>query len=300
MEKNDTYAYLEWFTYGVEMIYTQFEWLYSFMNKIAINYNLPYETVQMAMACITFTFLYLTFKSQKLNILLAFAFYYLLCDYFRSFNIMRQMTAGAVVMYAISCLKNKENLKFFILVFFASGLHATSFLVLLLYFLRKESNEISQKMVFTVLTITFIAGAINLFKPIVDMLGAYIPRYVTGEANRLETFSISKLFMNLLFMYLYHLMDRKSIFVKSMFIGLCIMNTITFNVDMMRIIYYFLSSQIIIFSQLLYQLNVSKKDKYIISAYSLFTFVYLVLYGDMSGVLEYKMINSLHYCKYSI
>lgn len=296
MTNNDTSAYYEWFTYDVDLIHEQFEWLYSYLCQFAKGYYLPYEVVQMSMACITFIFLYLSFKKEGLNIILAFAMYYLLCDYFRSFNFMRQMTAGPIVLYALTCLRYNEIKKFIFFIIIASGIHATSLAILPLYFFRKENTEFHKKIIVIILLITFIGGAINAFYSIITSLSSYMSRYVTTALLREETFSLAKLLMNIIYVYMYDKMDKKSIYTKAYFIGICLMNIITFSPDMMRISYHFLIAQVIVFGQI-WRSNVKIKntDKFIIASYCVVTFVYLVLYSNMSGVLDYKITDRFHY-----
>lgn len=291
MINNDTETYYKWFTFDVDTIYEQFEWLYSFMNEIAKIMNLPYESVQMTMSCITFIFLFLTFRKEKLNILMAFALYYLLCDYFRSFNIMRQMTAGSIVLYALACLRNNELRKFILCVVIASGIHTTSLIVLPMFLLHKKQIEFSQFVVIISVFLTFILGALNLFKPLIDAMGTYLPRYISGVTLREETFSISKLMMSVFYIYFYGKMDKKSIYTKAYFLGICLMNIITFNPEMMRICFYLLGTQIMV----LIHLCKNKNDSKIVWTYCILTFAYLVLLNNMSGVLEYKIITKFNY-----
>lgn len=296
MTNNDTYAYYEWFTYDIELINEQFEWLYSYFCQVAQFYNFPYETVQMLMACITFLFLYLAFKKEKLNVILAFAMYYFLCDYFRSFNFMRQMTSGAIVLYALACLRNKEIWKFIVTIVIASGIHTTALAVLPLYFFRKEKIEFTKTFVVITLIVTFVGGALNLFFSIISSMSSLMSRYMSLEILRDETFSLAKLLMNVIYVYMYDKMDKKSLYTISYFIGICLMNVITFSPDMMRISYHFLIAQIIVWGNLwTNKIKVQNIDRNIILSYCIVTFVYLVLYANMSGVLDYKIIDKFHY-----
>lgn len=298
MGKNDTEAYFEWFGYDNDLLLFQFEPFYAYLNIFVYESGLPYELVQLIMATITIGFLVLAFKKEKTNLLFSLSLYYFLCYYFRSYNIMRQMAAISIVLYAFSCLRHKQMLKYTLLTLFASLIHITSLLTFIAFFFRKEKTSFNKAFVIITLFITFILGAFNVFQPIIASFGSILPRYFVGEATRTETFSLSKLAMNALFIFLYFNTNTKSIYMKLYFVGICLINIITFHVDMMRISYYFLIAEVMAFSEAVKYRRLSINGRYMLIVtlvYSIFLFSYLVLWGDMSGVLEYEPVKYLHY-----
>ncbi len=298
MEKNDTEAYYEWFGYDNDLLFLQFEPLYAYLNIFVYEAGLPYELIQLVMASITIGFIVLAFKKEQTNVMFSLSLYYLLCYYFRSYNIMRQMAAISIVLYAFSCLRHKQIVKYILLTIFASLIHTTSLLTFVAFFFRKEKKSLNTIFVISTLIITFILGAINAFQPILSSLGSFLPRYLDFEPTRTETFSLSKLAMNIFYIFLYFNTNTKNIYVKLYFVGICLINIITFHVDMMRISYFFLIAEVIVLSETLKYRRQTVTGHYmpiVTLAYSIFIFSYLVLWGDMSGVLEYEPTTYLHY-----
>lgn len=298
MEKNDTEAYFEWFGYDSDLLFLQFEPFYAYLNIFVYELGLPYELIQLVMASITIGFLVLAFKKENTNLLFSLSLYYFLCYYFRSYNIMRQMAAISIVLYAYSCLRHKQTLKYILLTLLAALIHTTSLLTFVAFFFRKEKTSFNKLFVIITLIVTFILGALNAFQPIIASLGSILPRYLVGEATRTETFSLSKLAMNVFFIFLYFNTNTKSIYTKLYFMGICLINIITFHVDMMRISYFFLIAEVMVLSEVVKCRRLSTNGQYmpiVTLAYSIFIFSYLVLWGDMSGVLEYELVNFLHY-----
>jgi hypothetical protein len=121
-------------------------------------------------------------------------------------------------------------------------------------------------------------------------------RYITGEVTREETFSLSKMLMNILYMYMYKFFEKDSLYVKLYFVGLCLMNAITFHIDMMRISYYFLSVQIIVYADYIHKHPKQIANALLIWAYAIFTFFYIMILSDQCGLVsQYALTNKFHY-----
>lgn len=106
----------------------------------AITYSLKALDIhpQFLFVIVAFISLFYVFKAGlKIKQLDLTLLLYVIIFYLNSLNALRQETAVAILMYAVTCLINKEHKKFILLTLFASGFHYVSLLFLPLVVLTR-------------------------------------------------------------------------------------------------------------------------------------------------------------------
>lgn len=116
------------------------------------------------------------------------AFYF----YFQSFNIMRQLLACAIVLYAFTFIKQKRITPFIIYVFFASTFHVSALVALPFYYISKI--KLSRTISTILIALSFILSSI-LIPKIVDLVSGIELYSMYADGDVKETSYIS---MNLL------------------------------------------------------------------------------------------------------
>lgn len=132
-----------------------------FLNKIIIYFGLGYEWLFIFVAIFIHLFAFLAYP--KKNKYIAHLFFMLLF-YFQTFNILRQMMAIVVIMYAFKLyMQQRNDIRFYIMVVFASLFHS---IALIFLFIPILNNKLTQK---------FLAGfswSAILFWALTFLLGA--------------------------------------------------------------------------------------------------------------------------------
>lgn len=105
--------------------------------RIIFEFGLDSRFILFFFAAISYSFLYLAFKSFKVNLFYGIAFYLILGYLFQSFNISRQISAACILLYAYSfLLENRKKGYFFALIFLATLIHSFSIIYIFAYFLK--------------------------------------------------------------------------------------------------------------------------------------------------------------------
>lgn len=103
---------------------------YYFLNWIVVKSGLSFEYL---IATVSFFISLFFFKSYPNKNKTVFHFVLWITIYLETFNTLRSMLAAGLLMLAVSIyIKNKNNLKYFVLVFIAASFHKSAFLFLLL------------------------------------------------------------------------------------------------------------------------------------------------------------------------
>ncbi|MDK2839884.1 MAG: hypothetical protein PWQ83_1450, partial [Thermosipho sp. (in: thermotogales)] len=112
------------------------------------------------MVITTVIILYLYFKELKRsssNIWLSVFMFVTVGDFYPSFNITRQIMAGAIIFSASKFLYERKMFKYFIFVFFAALFHKTALIMMLFYFLLNlKINKMNLSFIFVILGILYI------------------------------------------------------------------------------------------------------------------------------------------------
>ena len=110
-----------------------------FIYKCIYNNNLPERTIIVFYSLITFLFLRLSSKRLNIDLATLMVVFLLGGAYIYSFNIARQYTGLAVIVYAITYIYEKDfkrSLLFFLFVLFAITIHTSSIIFMPLYLFR--------------------------------------------------------------------------------------------------------------------------------------------------------------------
>ena len=198
-------------------------------------------------------------------------------------NIMRQglaMTWG--LLFYLFYGRKKI---FFIFLLIPMMIHSSSVILIILPFLRRLSFN---KMVYVIVSsVTFILGSFNylsgLIKSVVlgiDSFSMYSDEYYTGSS-----FSLTRLLLNVFFLYLIYVAKEVNEYMKIVFVGICILNIFSFNPYIARMAQYLLLFQIILYPSI--DILCKKRQiKRVVWTYSFIVFAFM-LGMNVAEVLPY-------------
>ncbi len=110
---------------------------YLLMNKIFSNYIIDYQVLYLFIAFIVaFSVIYYLYKNSSMIYLSCFTFITIGCFYF-SMDFLRQVIAGAIILYALNNLEKKQYLHYIVLIIFAICFHKSAILMIPLSFVLK-------------------------------------------------------------------------------------------------------------------------------------------------------------------
>ncbi len=110
---------------------------YTIINKILADYIPEYQIVFILFAL--FFAAAVTFCVYKYCEIpwLGFAFFLTFGIYFNTFNYLRQMTAGFIVLYALRYVEKKQFFRYLMIVLFASFFHVSALVMIPFYFILR-------------------------------------------------------------------------------------------------------------------------------------------------------------------
>lgn len=292
-EENDTHNYFEAYELAKSSLDNiQFEIGYIFINAICIKLHLGFQSVLIIMSSISIIFVTWAAKRCGKDGFAVLMFYFLLTYYFYNFNAMRQMTGISIVILGYTYLRDKKKLIFILCILAATLFHKSCIVALLCLLFTNDKKEIPSTIANICIIFSLIIGSLNItiqFLPIFqEIFPDYIGNYSDYKAAS-NSFSISKLALSILFMYLYTQMDRKNLYIKTVFLGIVLFNLMSFSTAALRIAYTFTPVQALLYATSTFKTN-EKLNKSIIIIYSLFVYYYMVYY-NYSGVLDYEFCD---------
>jgi transmembrane protein EpsG len=151
------------------------EFAYLLLNKMV---GLLTDNVQWIFFITSFIIIFLVFKTvyQHSSIVWLSIYLFAVGGYIASFNIVRQYIAISLVFYSYKYMKDKNLIKFTLLVITASFFHYSALLILPLYFILNLDLNFKKMLLFS-----FIGGLIGLFfDPIVNTVqGVFYSEYTS-------------------------------------------------------------------------------------------------------------------------
>src|SRR5690625_4687138 len=190
----DYFNYLQGFINSTISGTTDSEFLYSIISKTVGFLGLDFQFVLFINAFITTIFIYLALRNHKnvLSIGLGM-FLYMLLYYQMSYNIVRQVTALAILLYSLQYI-SKRNFKLFTLfIILAMGFHTTAIIFYPLYFLNwlygSSKHKILKILSFSLLIVVIINLSSFLF-PIVSQFEVF-SYYANSYLKQSEEFNLS-------------------------------------------------------------------------------------------------------------
>lgn len=256
------------------------------INELAIILNTGYESVVFCASFLTLCPIFVSIWKYSRRPFESVLFFYLLFFYFQSFNATRQMIAIAFVFSGYNDFLHGKKRSFYIQLCMALLFHYSALLALIFPFIFKRV-KISICGVLLILPITYIMGILIVPNVIqyVPLIGKY-SIYLLKEVD--TSFSIPRLLINCLCLLIIFTSDRTNNYLKLFYIGIVCFNLLAFNETAGRCALYFMSSQMMLFSDISCQY---KGNKSLIKvATMLYGIVYLtmLLLNNNGEVLPYS------------
>lgn len=205
------------------------------------------------------------------------------------FNISRQMIAVSLGMWAFFMLERDIKLIYILPVILATTFFHTSGLILFLaYFLKKikiQSGTVTFLLVTTFL-VPFIFPVTNMIDVVISRIGLLSRFNDYLSATNKEAFSINRLLMNCLFVFISikHPSITKDLYFKGIIFGMIILNLFPTSSFITRCGIYYLMGQIVLLPR--YYQNGDQFDKILVWGYSFAVFLSFVL-NNNGGIVPY-------------
>lgn len=202
---------------------------YLFLNylvsRITNNFNVFLFVIQL----ISNMLVVITLYKYKDKVPLWMGLLYFLCVFYcRTYNLLRQSLALAIVFFSIRYLDEEKSLKYFISIMIASLFHYTAIFAILLFFIYKICNnkKDNKKLILIVILAIFLCAFI---KPVIAFLYSIgvvnikIYSYLNLFAQEKIDISISdEIFkLSILFIILVHIKDNVSKMKINKFLLIC-------------------------------------------------------------------------------
>lgn len=249
---------------------------YILLNKLVIFMNGNYNVVIFLASLITISFTYLGIRHYKDKISTTLAwFFFLILFYQRSFNLVRQMMAVAIVFFGFRYLDIRERkedeekkkyilyylsqtLKYTICVLIATTFHTTALMMLIAIFLRpiysnSKYKYISLATFVILLTVILNFKAIYNFTVQTPLFQKYATYFRTIGKTRIGLTYLIKLVIPCIVPYFFMIKNIQKDKEMSMLFCFTVLSTILYllgyltNTHGERIAHYFQISEIILF-----------------------------------------------------
>lgn len=282
-------------SYGsdVSMMYHATEPLFLLIQFLVAKMGGGYEIMLLIiMAIILGTihyYAYLVSKSYLYVILCFFLLYF----YFYSFNTMRQYMGMGFCLIAFYYLSKKEVKRYFLFIFIAFLFHATALGGLFAYILNKM--KLNKKKQILLLSITFVVGLTPIVQQgmafTLHFLPDYLYQYILESEKAGAGFPFSRFLLTSFAIALVVLLKEKTLNVKLLMLGICLLNLFDFQPVIGRIAQYFTIIQIAIIPNISVLIKHKKNAKALKIASYIYMFVvwiYLLL-NNVAEIVPYKM-----------
>lgn len=283
-----------------DVLTTQNEIAWRFITFVSKKMDLPFSFVNFIAASLIFTFLFLALRRSPLPVF-SLLLYLLLFRYFASFNILRQSVSITILLYAIKYVEERNMLKYFLYCIFASLFHASSLILIFVYFL--PFLKINKKTSYLLIFISFLVPILQIDKLLLgifydfNLINSYVKYLDIGyEFKRLMiVYYIPNIILSFIFIYLHYKSETKelNIYSKLWFLSLLITNLTINYYALFRINEFFITSLIIGIPLLVKNKNVRVTHNNMI-----FVFIFLMIYffeyllGNLNSIVPYKFIFS--------
>jgi hypothetical protein len=269
---------------------------------IVKNYHYNYFIALLSFVPICFIFL---FFKDKIKFLVLFLFFYFTWGtMFDSLNIMRQMAACTIIVYAVTKYLDKDYVKFIIFSILALCFHRSSLFVLPFIFLFRFDFTKSRRIVMCLLILSFVFGqniynqflfpVLNKFFTAVDVLSSYSiylenfdlysERGLILVEGGTGLFNIFNLFVVIYAVFFSEILKEKykqynfNLYYNFMIVGTVCYNIFRYNEMLNRMCDYFLYFELIVFAMLFYYLLFVQKNR---------NFIFLCVGIMLFGIINY-------------
>ncbi len=229
----DTVSYLESFN---ELAFSEIRGIeigWFFLNYLVKITTGSYRVLLLTVSALTLFFVRKSIedvsRNKNLSLLLFVALYF----YFESFNIMRQILAASVVLYATKYIIRQDFKRYLFWVLLAATVHTSAIVMLIMY--AAPRWKIGKVVVIGCVALSFIAGPFlfRLFSSILSRISVY-GFYLDREAYLKESgyFSFNLLLQSLVFLFILLVNADTSreynLLINLFFIGTMISNILAF------------------------------------------------------------------------
>lgn len=282
-------------SYGsdVSMMYHATEPLFLLIQYLVAKMGGGYEImllIIMAVILGTIHFYAHLVSKSSLYVILSF---FLLYFYFYSFNTMRQYMGMGFCLIAFYYLSKKKVKRYFLFIFIAFLFHATALVGLFAYILNKI--KLNKKKQILLLSITFVVGLTPIVQQgmafTLHFLPEYLYQYILESEKTGAGFPFSRFLLTSYAIALVALLKEKTLNVKLLMLGICLLNLFDFQPVIGRIAQYFTIIQIAIIPNISVLIKRKKNAKALKIASYIYMFVvwtYLLL-NNVAEIVPYKM-----------
>lgn len=223
---------------------------------------------------------------------------FIIFPYFSSFNVVRQVLAASIILYASKYIIEKKLTKFSIWVLFAMLFHFSSIIFLGLYFIAKR--DFKRTTLLSVLLISFVAVKLDfimiILKFIINHLsfldfGGYIQNYINSSYNTRELSFGAVFFIHVTILVMFILLKDKLIKNER--------SLLSFNFFYLYILFYILSMGAPVLTRFNYYFSIymaisiskfglmfdgrsRKIVEYVVTVLYLLLFMYIVVSGYLN------------------
>ena len=281
-------------SYGsdVSMMYHATEPLFLLIQFLVAKMGGGYEImllIIMAVILGTIHFYAHLVSKSSLYVILSFFLYF----YFYSFNTMRQYMGMGFCLIAFYYLSKKKVKRYFLFIFIAFLFHATALVGLFAYILNKI--KLNKKKQILLLSITFVVGLTPIVQQgmafTLHFLPEYLYQYILESEKTGAGFPFSRFLLTSYAIALVALLKEKTLNVKLLMLGICLLNLFDFQPVIGRIAQYFTIIQIAIIPNISVLIKRKKNAKALKIASYIYMFVvwiYLLL-NNVAEIVPYKM-----------
>lgn len=256
------------------------------INNLAVKMHAGYSMVVFGASLCTLVPIFSTIWKYSDRPFVSVLFFYLLYFYFLSFNVARQMIAIAIVFSGYNDYLHEKKKAYYIQILIAVLFHYSAIIGLAIPFILKYVRLEVEKTIL-ILPLTYFLGIV-LIPNIVEyipVVGKY-SKYLLGDAT--VSFSIPRLLINCLCLLFISTSCKNDSLLKLFYVGIICYNLFAFSDTIGRCALYFMSSQMILFTNF-QSLHVGNKT--ILSVVALIyglVYVSVLLINNNGEVLPYS------------
>lgn len=290
-----------WYYYNGAGNYFAYEPLFRILNVVAKNIFHGFYGVLLLSALLTYGFLLASLVKLKDHISISMALWVYYCYYYvASFNVMRQLIAVSIILYATVLLNENKKATFVILVAIASLFHYSAILALVFLLLKQLQNVKSKQQMFFIFgmaVLLIFSGGVLL-----NSLGGFMGDYskYLSHSNGIVSFAylidILPTFLVVaipIFIYIYYYRSDRG-FDLYCIIGLFSIVVLIIGYHFrwfQRVLYYFDIMQVVIVAINMKRIRLPQNRpivKYAVIIFYLFYFWYSSVYIGSNGGVPYQ------------